>query len=296
MLNATWRCLGSPFWLAIGLMMLVPALAEAQLFPDRTIRRERPPCAMENPYYKQVRAEYFGYYPTCWRRFPEGWACPCPNSELPDMLEKFRREPLDPKRKPVGDDPASADDLAGPMDGEDPDKPKTNIPAVPLPDNKRSPFELEEKGNAAPGPGPGGAQPPATDPLDPTAPGSTRPIPGSGRPGAGNRPGGTSALMDMPSLPDTAPTTGFEPTRRPGSMATVPDAMLTSNDDPATRADLGPLPSAPVPSANAPVGGRAASEIMPTLGVPSPVGAPAQAPRRKSLLGNLFNRGNTRTR
>ncbi len=85
MLKATWRRLGSPAWLAIGLVFLLPTLAEAQLFPNRTIRRERPPCTSETPFNAQVRRDYFGYYPTCWSRFPSGWACPCPNPELPNL-------------------------------------------------------------------------------------------------------------------------------------------------------------------------------------------------------------------
>ena len=50
MLKATRRRFGSPAWLAVGLVMLLPALAEAQLFPNRTIRREKPSCATEPPF------------------------------------------------------------------------------------------------------------------------------------------------------------------------------------------------------------------------------------------------------
>src|SRR5262249_50791316 len=43
---------GAPALWAIALLMSLPALADAQLFPRLPIRRERVPCALEPPVYK----------------------------------------------------------------------------------------------------------------------------------------------------------------------------------------------------------------------------------------------------
>ncbi|MHC5543662.1 hypothetical protein ACYOEI_36010, partial [Singulisphaera rosea] len=74
-----------------------PMLAEAQqsgLFPLAPIRRERVPCAAEDPVYGMYRKEYFGYHPTCWRKFPAGWGCPSP--EAPNVEQAFRTRKPDP--------------------------------------------------------------------------------------------------------------------------------------------------------------------------------------------------------
>src|SRR4051812_1774071 len=68
--------------LFVAVVLGAPSLASAQLFPNLPIRRERTPCANENPQYKMIRQEYWGYYPTCWRRFPPGWGCP--SAEAPN--------------------------------------------------------------------------------------------------------------------------------------------------------------------------------------------------------------------
>ena len=78
--------------MALGLTMslIAPSLAEAQqsgLFPNIGVRRQRVPCAAEDPVYKLYRHEYFGYHPTCWRRFPAGWGCPSP--EAPNAAAAF---------------------------------------------------------------------------------------------------------------------------------------------------------------------------------------------------------------
>src|SRR3954469_2486152 len=79
--------------LALGVARGARALAGAQLIPNLPIRRERPPCAAENPAYRQIRQEYWGYYPTCWRKFPPGWGCPSP--EAPNWEAEKRRQKLD---------------------------------------------------------------------------------------------------------------------------------------------------------------------------------------------------------
>ena len=65
--------------------------AQAQqtgLFPLAPIRRQRVPCDQEDPIYKFSKQKYFGYHPTSWRRFPEGWNPPSP--EGPDRARSFR--------------------------------------------------------------------------------------------------------------------------------------------------------------------------------------------------------------
>ena len=84
----------SPAAWAIALVLGLPALAEAQLLPRLpTWKRHRPPCEAEPPIYKMYRQQYFGYYPTCWRRFPPGWGC-LDNPERPNFAADLVRQPL----------------------------------------------------------------------------------------------------------------------------------------------------------------------------------------------------------
>ncbi len=122
-----------------------PALAQAQLFPNLPIRRERPDCANENPQYKMIRQEYWGYYPTCWRRFPAGWGCPSPDA--PNWEQAKRDIPLDklPDSEDTGDAPAGSNGAApetAPSGAQPPvDSPTPRAPALPeLPSDNDSPF------------------------------------------------------------------------------------------------------------------------------------------------------------
>ncbi len=168
MLKATWRRLGSSAWLSIGLLILVPALAEAQLFPNRTIRRERPSPAAESPYNAQVRRDYFGYFPTCWSKFPDGWACPCPNPELPNRAKSFQDIPFNPTR-PMDTGGLGPDDGTG----DKPNDPRMNPnpgdnPVVPLPEPGRSPFDIDPQATKHPA---GESQPVRySGPIGPQAP------------------------------------------------------------------------------------------------------------------------------
>ena len=72
MLTFSRRRFGSASALAMALVAGLPALAQAQLFPNLFVQRERTPCAAEPPFYGHVRRDYYGYYPTCWKRFPDG--------------------------------------------------------------------------------------------------------------------------------------------------------------------------------------------------------------------------------
>src|SRR5947209_1107901 len=96
MLTNFRRRLRAPAAWAFVLILGAPALVEAQqsgLFPLAPIRRQRVPCPLEDPVYGLYRHEYFGYHPTCWRRFPAGWGCPSP--EVPNAAQEFQRQPRD---------------------------------------------------------------------------------------------------------------------------------------------------------------------------------------------------------
>jgi hypothetical protein len=285
MLKATWRRLGSPAWLAAGLVMLIPTLAQAQLFPNRTIRRERPPCSSEPPFNAQVRRDYFGYYPTCWTRFPSGWQCPCPNPELPNLDASIRKDGQfgQQTRKPLLEgEPGAGMGEPNPDDPGD-RKPPGDNPNIPLPNDGRSPFEMDPspRNPKPPGGAPGGD--PFTDPNPPN-PRPTAPNPAG-------RPSTSAGVLEMPQLPATTPSASFETPLQPGSMTMAPDATLASRDSADTRPDLGPLPAAPISvpndlvSPSAPMGQP----------LPSPT-VPAQAPRRQGILSKIFGSKNTTSR
>ena len=288
MLHVTRRSLGSPAWLAIALVLLLPTLSQAQLFPNRTIRRQRPPCATEPPFNGQVRRDYFGYYPTCWSRFPAGWACPCPNPELPNRDASIRKYGEFGAKKPGLEPEAGLG-----MGDENPDEPGLRPPGpdapnnIPLPNGGRSPFELDP--NPQP---PGGAAPPAGPDGDPfTSPNAPNPRPTNplGRPSAG--------ALEMPKMPEITPSTSSsdESPLLPGSIAMTPDATLASGTSAEVRPDLGPLPSAEPGPVSIP--NDLTSPSRTSLGQPVPLTpAPAQAPRRQSILGKLFGSKDTRNR
>ena len=289
-MRATRRRIGNPAWLGLGLVVGLPALAEAQLFPNRTITRQKQECASEPPFYSTVRRNYFGYYPTCWSKFPNGWGCPCPNPELPNRVAAFNEQPRDPFR-PIGGN----SDLEG-MPGDDAPLPETRgaddsaLPAVPNPTG-RSPFNAELN------------PPPETNPTPNTNPRPTTPDPSippqtSGTTAPTNRPGASAAsssaantatptlgLLEMPPItPPTAPSAS-ESSGNPGAMALAPDATLTSNsNEAAARPNLGALPSSPTPDLMPPVGPGLVGDPSIVPGAP-----PAQAPQRRGLFGGLFN-------
>jgi len=178
-------------WHAVGALALVagtPALSHAQqsgLFPLLPIQRERTPCAIEDPVYRLYRHEYFGYHPTCWRKFPSGWGCPSP--EGPNAAESFRQIPRDVIPEEGG--PETPGEMAP---GARPDAMPGNVPSPnalpPLPAPERSPFDLDTK--------------PETPPA---------------RPGARNMPGDTPPASDAPE--------GLRPGGRPGGSASNRDGF-----------------------------------------------------------------------
>ena len=280
-MHATRRRIGSSAWLGLGLVVALPNLAQAQLFPNRTINRQRADCATEPPFYSQVRKNYFGYYPTCWSRFPAGWGCPCPNPELPNTPAAFAAQPRD-KMVPLENEEGEGmgDDLAPPLSA--PPAGDTGIP--PVPNGGRSPF------NAELSPPDGAARPP----VDPALPPQSSRTPASGnraKPTALGLPEvnpSTSGLLEMPkvNLPGEAPVEAkpaVEPALSVGGVIVVPDATLTSGE-----ATVRPVAPAPAPAGLLPVGPDVIDAALPPG--PPTASAPAQAPQRKGILSSLIGK------
>jgi hypothetical protein len=292
MLTLSWRKAGASSALAMALVVGLPALAQAQLFPNLWIQRERNACANEPPFYAHVRHNYYGYFPTCWRRFPEGWACPCPNPELPDAAASFVRQPRDakPKLPPPETDDLSAPLLdnrgAAPAPGGGADRRGADEGGFPpLPPSALRPLnEAPDNRNPAPAPGttpgrPGQpGTPPTADPFDPVRPNMPRSDAGSSSRGP--------VASEGPTLePPQGAMSGEEP-------APVADAF--SNPGSPVLA----LPEMPQPSTPRPVDPTVATATMPsslppdgsTVELPPVTNPePAQAPKRTGLLGGLFN-------
>lgn len=153
-------------WLGLALAwLLAPAVAEAQqpLFPNLTThKRARVPSCEENPLYKLYRQQYYGYYPTCWRRFPAGWGCPSPEApNTAQALADIRKEIERSQREQggTGDEPKEPG-MEAPEPGPAPGTPPAPAgdATIPLPP-ERSPFEVT--------PPTGGAAPPARGPTTP---------------------------------------------------------------------------------------------------------------------------------
>src|SRR5271166_4304383 len=113
-------------------------LAEAQqsgMFPLHYNRRERTPCANEEPIYKLYRDQYYGYFPTRWRRFPDNWALTSP--EGPNTQEVLKKNPIEgPKAAPLE---GGEEEMPRPVGPAGP----AGRPAIPTPPpDDRSPFDM----------------------------------------------------------------------------------------------------------------------------------------------------------
>lgn len=136
---------------AIAVILGIAASADAQLFPNLPLhKRQRPDCALEKPVFGQYRHQYYGYFPTCWRRFPPGWGCPTP--EAPNWEQEVARRPLE--IPDTSDLKEPEQDNVDPFGGGD-------LP--PLPEG-RSPFELDAPGGNGAGAAPAGRDNPPTLP------------------------------------------------------------------------------------------------------------------------------------
>ncbi|HMB04675.1 MAG TPA: hypothetical protein VKP69_13155 [Isosphaeraceae bacterium] len=278
----------SPVAWALALVVGTPALAQAQqsgLFPLAPIRRERVPCPLEDPVYQLYRHEYFGYHPTCWRRFPPGWGCPSP--EPPNAAESFQRQPLvkPPALAPLPGEEPGAMPGGEPGAGETPPAPGApgTSPLPPLPP-ARSPFDIDT--------GTPGAPPPDTS----APPGRTTPE--VAPPAERTRPAEPGPGPLEPSRPSTGPTSLLGPTEAPGTPAPPthveprPTAPPTGPNEPLLAL---PDPSAPPPPSSASEGAMPPGPTLHGSGVisadptPSITAPPAQATPRRSLIGTLFS-------
>lgn len=259
MKRATWRRLRSPAALALAACGGLPTVADAQLFPNAPIKRERVPCPAESPIFNLYRHEYFGYHPTCWRRFPAGWGCPSP--EAPNAQAEFQRRPLDNplagSTGPLPEEPL--DDL--PPDEMSPTPPPVEGNLPPVPEDDRSPFSLDPPTPTPRRPGTEPTPPPSASPVDPLAP-PRRAVP--------------PAAAVMPGLDAGRP---------------APSSLSASDGDGPTL-ELPELPDSSSPFAP---GGMLAPGVSPPMG-PGPIGEPiAKAPQRRGVLSGLFG-GNRRRR
>ena len=258
-------------WAVVGALAFVvgaPAVSQAQqsgIFPLAPITRERTPCAMEDPVFKLYRHQYFGYHPTCWRRFPSGWGCASP--EAPNPAASFREIPRDvpPADTGGGDQPdAEGRPKPGPdeMDGGRPRNPQTPGTLPELPPATRSPFDLDTKPNTPPGDKPSARLRPVAPPVG-------------------------SDVRESPPVADPAPplTAPASPTA-PADPATS-GAGAASFSRPRGEAPLLALPDptagAGVPNPN-PVLGGGFGDSRPS----ADSGFPNQPPKRQGLLSSLF--------
>lgn len=275
-------------WVVAGILAM-PAIAEAQLFPNLpTRKRERVDCAHENPAFRAYRHEYYGYYPTCWRRFPPGWGCPSP--EAPNWPEELIRAPLDESLATPGAGQAPASAGALDRDGQRPRDLPGGAEIPPLPRDERSPFNLDLGAPAVPPPldldrraprrpAEPGAVPPSLD-RDPPAPGLPPEAPAA--PPEPDR---------LPEPPFTLPVPGAD--ARPARPADAPAVELAAADRDVPplaapgRVDYLPAPMPGLPPG--PIGPRLTPSAPPPVSMVRP-----RTPRRGPILGWLTGRGRTR--
>ncbi len=269
-------------------------LAEAQqsgMFPLHPIRRERTPCANEEPIYKLYRNQYYGYFPTRWRRFPDGWALRSPDG--PNTQEELKKNPIEGPKPSSGE--GEGEEMQGPAA-------PGGKPAIPKPPpDERSPFEMDKPDNGA-GAAPGRRNPaargntpaPATEasPFDTpeTNPAGAGAAP-EGRPRASQPNRRSTPTLPDPGIPDLAP---------PGDApAAPPRASWNQRRSESREKDPGPLLSmsdATLPSVEeasspaAPAGGAAAGTVANNSAAADPETAPAatQPAPRRGPISSLF--------
>jgi hypothetical protein len=237
----TWRLRPTWIWLIV---LGFPAIADAQLFPNLAIKRDRPECVEELPIYGLYRRQYHGYFPTCWRSFPPGWGCPTP--ERPNWTAEVARNPLQLPEGIGGEEdggglngPATMepDPFGGEAGGDE------RLPAVPQ--GGRSPFELDEpNGGAAPpadGRRPAGND--APPPIDRETPPSPFDLPGGGANSNGlpsvNPPVSPASERTYIPMPDLPPPTFDQSVSSNGPTMVPPVDALPGALAPAPRVSVG---------------------------------------------------------
>jgi hypothetical protein len=236
----------------LGALASFCGVAHAQqsgLFPLHPIRRERTPCANEDPIYKLYRNQYYGYFPTQWRRFPDGWSLP--SSEGPNTKEALRTSPIEAPKGFAGE--GEGEDMQAPV-------PPGGRPPIPNPpQDERSPFEMDRPGDAGAAPGGaaprrrnlpprGNTSPPATEPspfdTPETNPPRVTPSPDAAPPPTAPIPPGVAApdLTPPASTPPQPPRTSWNrrrPSRGsdPGPLLSMTDATLPPVEESSSWAD-----------------------------------------------------------
>jgi hypothetical protein len=202
-------------WALIAFAILFGQSAEAQLFPNLFIRRSRPACDSESASVKMHRDHYYGYQPTEWRRFPEGWGYRHPEvidraalmKEVEDEVKKLDEEYGSDDDRNRDDE---MDENLPPRGGRNREDNGGAVPRpIPLPDDSESPFNLEAKPA-----NPGGANPPADRQPTPAAPELPKP---------GDSP------FDIPGATPNKPADDLPP--RPRTNSGSPVGMIDSRYD-----------------------------------------------------------------
>ncbi|GAC1344155.1 MAG: hypothetical protein NVSMB14_08060 [Isosphaeraceae bacterium] len=251
-----------PAALALAVVLFAPSFTQAQqLFPNAPIRvrRQRPSCAEEPPYYKFVRQQYYGYFPTCWRKWPTGWQCPCGHPEPPDLERALRERPLELSKTRTDD---GVDAPAEGMDNSEKSIELRRDPKNILPDDDMGPVN-------PPPPARGGR----LDNVPPINP-NNRDNPGN--PVVPGAPGNPAARLNEPraSVDDSNATVAA------GDAPELPPVSLANDESPGS---IDPVPS---PSA---------SEASPQPSIAPPAGTipvrPAARPgQRRGFLSALIGR------
>jgi hypothetical protein len=225
------RILGQPLFWVLLLILAAPPLSSAQLFPNAPLKkRPKPPCELENPVHKYYREQFWGHYPTCWRKWPTGWGCP--SAEKPNWELEKQKTPLD-KLEPLDVDEA---ELPGMEPGpERPGGRPAGQPVLPDLPGEADPFkDLLPGGNTKPG----GANDPFRDLLPG---GGARP---GGNPGgmtridrgAANPAGEVPVLESPPSIPSGGDGNAVE-SASPSAANSTPSADLLPPAIPSARAN-----------------------------------------------------------
>ena len=253
--------------------------AQAQqtgLFPLAPIRRQRVPCDHEDPVYKLYKQQYFGYHPTCWRRFPDGWGCPSP--EAPNREKSFQDiKPGEGAGTEGREAPPPEDMGAPPAGGARPTPP--NLPP------ERSPFETD---TPAPGPAPaqGRPAPRATPPPEGgRSPFDTLNPEDQAQPPRRNPPAGRTAPPPGDNAPElSAP--AEQPDRAPG-LGSMRDE---SDEEVVGRADESPLLEVPsIDLSRVETPGPFFDPQTSGAANPAASASPARHAPRRGLLSNLFS-------
>jgi hypothetical protein len=235
------------------------------LFPLAPIRRRRPPCAQQDPVYKLYKDQYFGYHPTIWRKFPDGWGAPSP--EGPDAAASFKKYPRIAPDAEYQDEGDQGDQGDQGMQAEPGARPA--LPAPPG-EEDRSPFEMNE-----PAPPPNGNRPRNPDAGNPPADAEPSPFERPGpRAGAPTLPRPTAPDLSAPAPPVRTSRRSrpaeIDPSDAGSPILTAPDAIAGTEDRDSGLQDLSGSIEAPVVA-------------------PATVAAGAQPAGRRSRFGTLMS-------